>query len=78
MKFCFLKSFYINKRKIWGKQQMHSENPILTAKKPMRSGIHRHLITRQYKMGSTFLIKDGESYYDVEKIQREKVELQYS
>lgn len=57
---------------------MSSDNPILKAKKPMRSGIHRHLIARQYKIGSTFLIKDGESYYDTEHIKHEKVVLQFS
>jgi len=58
---------------------MSSDNPILKQhKQPIQSGIHRRLITRQYKLGSAFLIKDGESYYNTDLIKHEKVVLQFT
>jgi len=41
-------------------------------RKPIRSGINRRLITRNYRLGETFLIKDCNSFYDISKIETEK------
>gem|GEM_PF-5063370 len=57
---------------------MHHSNPILKeTKKPIRSGINRRLITRSYCMGETYLVKDCNSYYDMNKIESTKKEPQY-
>lgn len=56
---------------------MSSDNPILKHnKRPIDSGINRHLIARKYKMGSAFMLKDGESYYNVDVIKQDKVVIQ--
>ena len=58
---------------------MNHGNPILKeTKKPIKSGIHRKLITRNYQMGETFVFKDGNSFYDITKIETSKKEPQYS
>ena len=57
---------------------MNHSNPILKeTKKTIKSGIHRKLITSCYQMGETFMVTDGNSFYDMSKIETTKKEPQY-
>lgn len=57
---------------------MDHSNPILKeTKKPIQSGIYRHLITNHYCIGEVFIVKDCESFHDLGKIVSVKKELQY-
>lgn len=48
---------------------MHHENTAPKKKfKPIRSGINRSLIAKNYRVGEIFLVKDCSSYYDLNKI----------
>lgn len=49
---------------------MQHEGPnVKHNKKPIRSGINRYLVARNYRLGEAFLIKDCNSYYDASKIE---------
>jgi hypothetical protein len=58
---------------------MDTKTPKLNHYNPIRSGLSRPLIAKekQYKMGETFFVKDGESFYNTDVIQKERVVLQY-
>lgn len=52
---------------------MHQENMDLNKKsKPLRSGINRSLIAKNYKVGRMFVIKDYSNVYDMNKGPNEK------
>jgi len=38
-------------------------------KRPIDSGIHRKLITRNYVMGNAYMLKDSNCFYDIDKIE---------
>lgn len=58
---------------------MNHSNPILReTKNPIPSGIHRHLITHNYQLGETFMLKDCNNFNDISKIQIKKEEPQYN
>ncbi|MEI8376924.1 MAG: hypothetical protein WCF95_00130 [bacterium] len=50
----------------------HKNANLKEKRKPIRCGINRKLIARNYQMGETYIIKDCNSFYDMGKISTEK------